>query len=195
MSRLLRTSEVGGLPVVTHAGEDVAQIKDVVFGAGGGEVSGFTLAGRGLFSGPSKQALPWTNVGALGAAAVMVADGDALVDAQAVLEASAASGGSGGDVLGSRVLTDGGSDLGKVVDVVLQVGDASQQCDVVGYEVEASEAMGTKGTKVLIPLPDTIAASGEHLIVPAAAKDFVAHDLSGFGAAVDAFRASLRGGS
>jgi len=53
--------------------------------------------------------------------------------------------------------------------------------------------MGTKGTKVLIPLPDTLAASGEHLIVPAAAKDFVSHDLAGFGAAVEAFRAALEG--
>ncbi len=55
------------------------------------------------------------------------------------------------------------------------------------YEVEASQALGTKGTKVFIPLPNTLAASGDHLIVPAAATDFVAHDLAGFGAAVHAF--------
>ena len=46
---------------------------------------------------------------------------------------------------------------------------------------------------MLIPLPDTIAASGEHLMVPASAKDFVAHDLAGFGAAVHDFRAQLEG--
>ena len=64
---------------------------------------------------------------------------------------------------------------------------------MVGYEVEASEALGTKGTKVFIPLPDTLAASGNHLLVPASAKDFVAHDLAGFGAAVQAFRRQLEG--
>jgi uncharacterized protein YrrD len=189
MSRLMRTSEIGKLPVVTLAGEDVAQIKDIVYAAGGGAVGGFTLAGRGLFAGPLKQALPWGSVRALGADAVMIADPGALTSTQAVLDSSASSGGSGGNVLGSTVLTDAGVELGVVVDVVVEVsGTWGGQCDVVGYEVEASESLGTKGTKLLIPLPDTLAASGEHLIVPAAAKDFVSQDLAGFGAAVQAFR-------
>ena len=46
---------------------------------------------------------------------------------------------------------------------------------------------------MLIPLPDTMSASGEYLMVPAAAREFVTHDLAGFGAAVDDFRAHLRG--
>ena len=80
------------------------------------------------------------------------------------------------------------------MDVIIQVDQpAGGQCDVVGYEIEASEALGSKGTRVLMPLPDTLAASGEHLMVPAAAKDFVAQDLAGFGAAVLAFRAQLEG--
>lgn len=195
MSRLLRTSEIIKLPVVTYAGDDIAQIKDVVYAAGGGAVGGFTLAGRGLFAGPLKQSLAWPAVGALGRDAVMIRDENALTPTEAVLDASAVSGGSGGDVLGSRVLTDAGVDLGKVVDVVVEVtGEYGGQCDVVGYEIEASEALGSRGTKVLIPLPDTLAASGEHLMVPASAKDFVAHDLAGFGAAVRDFRAQLEGG-
>lgn len=100
-----------------------------------------------------------------------------------------------GNVLGSRVLTDTGTDLGSVVDVVMEVDGGTAQCDVVGYEIEASEALGTKGTKLLIPLPDTLAASGEHLMVPASAKDFVGHDLAGFGASVQAFRTQLEGTS
>ena len=96
--------------------------------------------------------------------------------------------------MGARVLTDEGTDLGSVVDVILEVAEGrGEQCDVVGYEVEASESLGTHGTKVLLPLPDTLAVSGEHLIVPASAKDFVGHDLAGFGAAVVAFRAQLEG--
>lgn len=192
MSRLMRTSELAKRPVVTMAGEDIAQVKDIVFSAGGGEVGGFTLTGRGLFSGPSHDALPWSAVLALGADAVMVDGESALEPRGAVLDASAASGGSGGDVLGSRALTDAGVDLGKVVDVIVEVQDErGGPCDVIGYEIEASEALGTEGKRVLIPLPDTLAASGEHLMVPAAAKDFVAHDLAGFGAAVKAFRDHL----
>lgn len=188
----MRTSAIAKRPVVTLAGDDVAQVKDVVYAAGGGAVAGFTLAGRGLFAGPLKQSLPWSAVLALGTDAVMVRDEDALEPTQAVLDASAASGGSGGDVLGSQVLTDTGTDLGKVVDVVLEVDrGGAGQCDVVGYEVEASPALGTKGTRLLIPLPDTLAASGQHLMVPASAKDFVGDDLAGFGAAVERFRAQL----
>lgn len=196
MSRLMRTSEVTKRPVVTMSGEDVAQIKDVVYSAGGGAVGGFTLAGRGIFAGPLKQGLAWSAVMALGPDAVMVRDESVLEPTSSVLDRSAATGGSGGDVLGSQVLTDTGTELGTVVDVVLEVGDEpGSVCDVIGYEVEASEALGTKGTKVFIPLPDTLAASGSHLMVPASAKDFVAHDLAGFGAAVQAFRQQLEGTS
>ena len=185
----MRTSEITKRPVVTMAGEDIAQVKDVVYSAGGGTVSGFTLAGRGLFAGPLKKALALSSVTALGSDAVMIADEGVLEPTQSLLDAS---GGAGGDVLGSQVLTDTGTELGTVVDVVLEVGDAAGgACEVVGYEIEASEALGTKGTKVLIPLPATLAASGEYLIVPASAKNFVSNDLAGFGASVAAFRAQL----
>ncbi len=193
MNRLMRTSEVTTRPVVTMAGEDVAQVKDVVYSADGGAVAGFTLAGRGLFSGPLKQSLPWSSVMALGPDAVMIRAADVLAPAAEVLEVSADSGASGGNVLGSAVLTDAGTLLGTVVDVILEVSDRGERtCDVVGYEVEASQALGTQGTKVFVPLPDTLSASGEHLMVPASAKDFVAHDLAGFGASVEAFRHQLK---
>jgi sporulation protein YlmC with PRC-barrel domain len=192
--RLMRASEIIKRPVVTMRGDDIAQVKDIVYSAHGGAVGGFTLAGRGMFAGPMKLGLTWRAVAALGADAVMINDENALEATSAVLDAAASSGRAGGDVLGSQVLTDSGVDLGKVVDVIVAVGDtAGGQCDVVGYEIEASEALGTKGTKLLIPLPDTIAASAEHLMVPASAKDFVSHDLAGFGAAVLAFRAQLGG--
>ncbi|KAB7739392.1 PRC-barrel domain containing protein [Nostocoides sp. F2B08] len=190
--RLMRTSEVTQRPVVTMAGEDIAQIKDVVYAADGGSVIGFTLAGRGLFAGPLKEGLPWEGVSALGADAVMVRDESVLVSAPSIVEASRGSAGSAGDVLGSQVLTEEGIGLGTVRDVVVSVDvTGGEQCDVVGYEVEASEGLGTQGQMVLIPLPDTMAASGEHLMVPSSVKDFVGHDLAGFGAAVDRFRSHL----
>ena len=190
----MRTGEIAKRPVVTLDGEDVAQIKDVVYAAGGGVVGGFTLAGRGLFSGPLKQSLAWRSVLALGTDAVMIADPDVLEPNQTVLDTSAASGGSGGNVLGSQVLTDTGTDLGTVVDVILEVSGAHDgKCQVVGYEIDPSEALGNKGTRLLIPLPDTMSVSGEHLVVPASAKDFVGDDLAGFGAAVERFRAQLGG--
>ena len=79
MSTLLRASELAGRVVVTFAGEDVAQIKDIVYAANGGEIGSFTLAGRGLFAGPLKVALPWAKVVALGPDAVMVESADDFV--------------------------------------------------------------------------------------------------------------------
>ncbi len=205
MTRLMRTSEVASLPVVTLAGDDVAQVKDIVFSADGGAVVGFTLAGRGLLSGPLKQSLSWDHIVGLGPDAVMIADADALKPVRDVLDAAAsteAGAGSGGNVLGDRVLTDTGTDLGKVADVVIEYDNAvGGGCDVVGYEIEASEALkastskNTKNTRLLLPLPDTLAVSSEHVMVPASAEGFVSDDLAGFGAAVQAFRAQLNGAS
>ena len=78
--------------------------------------------------------------------------------------------------------------------MIVQVGrQGSEQCDVVGYEIESADAESTQAARMLIPLPDTLAASGEHLIVPASAIKFVRHDLAGFGAAIEEFRAHLEG--
>ncbi len=194
MSRLMRTSEITQRPVVTLAGDDIAQVKDIVYAADGGSVRGFTLAGRGLFSGPLSTVLPWSKVASLGSDAVMIRDEHALTDPAALEAGSARSIGKGGNILGSQVLTDTGTDLGRVVDAIVEVAGGHDHCDVVGYEIESSEALENAGTKVLIPLPDTVAASGEHLIVPASARNFVRKDLAGFGAAVEEFRKQLEGG-
>lgn len=187
MSLLMLAKEIVKRPVVTLAGDDVAQIKDIVYAGEAGEVAGFTLAGRGLLSGPRKDALPWAGVKALGRDAVMIVDESAFIDRAELLERSEAK---GGDVIASRVITDSGTDLGKVVDVILEVGVTA---DVAGYAIDSSEALGKGGKTVLIPMPDTLAVSGEALIVPATASEFVTDDLAGFGAAMAAFRARLRG--
>ncbi len=189
MSPLLRASGVIHRPVVTMQGEDIAQVKDVVYSAGGGAVGGFTLAGRGLFAGPLKTTLPWASVRALGPDAVMIEDERALAPTPEVLGEIASAGGSGGDVLGSEVLTEDGVALGTVADVILEVTGRDGSCDVVGYEV-ATDPSGTK-ERMFVPLPDTLAASAEHLVVPTAARDFATRDLAGLADAVTAFRNQL----
>jgi uncharacterized protein YrrD len=186
---LLRASELTGRPVVTLSGDLVAEIKDIIFERSGGRIAGFTLRNPGLFSRSRKDALPWDGVHGVGRDAVMVSAETVLIPAKELAPRRQAR---HADVLEDRVLTDNGRDLGRVVDVVLHGGTS---LEVVGYEVEASQALGTAGRRVLIPLPDTVAVSGENLIVPAAATEFVSEDLAGFGAAVDAFRARLREGT
>jgi uncharacterized protein YrrD len=190
----MRSSEITRRPVVTLEGEDVAQIKDIIYAESGGQVGGFTLNGRGFLAGTLKTALAWGAVVALGPDAVMIRDEGALTSRDAlVAEIVGKDGGGGGDVLGSRVLTDDGKDLGKVLDVIIEVTNEGQPlADVVGYEIEPAENLGGDLKKVLVPLPDTIAASGQHLIVPSTALDFVTNDLAGFGAAMRNFREQRR---
>lgn len=183
----MRATEIIKRPVVTLAGEDIAQVKDIVYAGERGEVAGFTLNGRGLLAGPLKQSLPWSAVHGLGADAVMIAAPESLQDAVALAVAASSTG--SGDVIGSRVLTDTGVTLGTVTEVILEVGATA---DVVGYEIDSTEAISPDHRKVLIPLPDTLAVSTESLIVPAATVDFVSDDFAGFGASVDEFRRRLR---
>lgn len=187
MSLLVRATELVGRPVVTLAGDDVAQIKDVVFDESTGAVGGFTLSGRGLLAGPLKTALPMAAVRAIGRDAVMIAEETALVERDDVATSATVR---NRNVLGDRVVTESGTDLGTVVDVILQAGVSTE---AVGYELQASPALHPEGRRVLIPLPDTVAVSGEALIVPSGAVEFVSHDLAGFGAAVARFRAHLEG--
>jgi sporulation protein YlmC with PRC-barrel domain len=190
----VRASDLTQRVVVTFAGEDVAQIKDIVYAANGGEIGAFTLAGRGLFAGPLKVALPWAGVVGIGPDAVIIESEDVLVPVGEAVDSAAGSVSSGrGDILKSQVLTDTGSALGRVTDVIIGVGAPGGQADVVGYEIEPAEALGRGRQPLLIPLPDTMAASGEHLIVPAAAANYLTNDLGAFGSAIDTFRSQLGG--
>jgi uncharacterized protein YrrD len=188
---LLRATEISGLPVVSVAdGEALADVKDVVYDAERGSLVGFTLNKRGFLKGPMKAVLPISSVVSIGRDAVMVPDTDACED-KGSGAASDVSAGAVGNVVGNEVLTDGGRRLGRVTDVVI----AADSGDVLGYELEGDERLQAHaGQRLFLPIPDTIAVSGQALMVPATAEPFIRDDLSGFGAAVDEFRAALAQG-
>ncbi len=185
---LLRATEISGLPVVSVVdGEALADVKDVVYDPDQGSLVGFTLNKRGFLKGPMKAVLPMTSVAAIGRDAVMVADSDAC-EQKGTEAAAEVAGGAGVNVVGNEVLTDGGLRLGKVIDIVL----AADSGEVLGYELEGDPRLqGQAGRPMLLPIPDTLAVSGTTLMVPATVEAFIRDDLSGFGAAVEAFRAQL----
>ncbi|HWC12943.1 MAG TPA: PRC-barrel domain-containing protein [Acidimicrobiales bacterium] len=188
---LLRATEISGLPVVSIAdGEAVADVKDVVYDPERGGLVGFTMNKRGFLKGPMKAVLPISSVVAIGRDAVMVADTDACEEKGSGPAAEVSAGGVG-NVVGNEVLTDAGRRLGKVTDVVV----AADSGAVLGYELEGDEDLqGHAGQRLFLPIPDTLAVSGQALMVPATAEPFIRDDLSGFGAAVDEFRAELARG-
>jgi sporulation protein YlmC with PRC-barrel domain len=186
MKLLLRGTDIVGLPIVTFGGEDIAEVRDVLFDAVAGNVLGFTLNKRGRFSGRLQDVLLREQVAAMGPAAIMVAT-DVRFDPPGETPA-----GTGGDVLGDRVITDTGVNVGTVTDVVIDTADG----DVVGFEVlPAEEPDQRKGRRSYLPLPVTTAMSGEAVIVPSSAVDYIATDFAGFGEAVDRYRELLRGTS
>ena len=181
---LMRASEVGGLPVVTIAGgEDVAEVKDIIYSPELGKLLGFTLNKRGFLRGSMKEVLTADSVFAAGHDAVMILDDSCLVAADAAPDAVARPAGER-NVLGNAVVTEGGVRLGTVTDLVLELGTS---LDVVGYQLKAGDGSADR----FIPLPAQLAVSGAALVVPAATEDFVFDDLAGFGAGVDDFRARL----
>ncbi len=184
MSVLLRAAQLVKLPVVTLAGDDVAQIKDVIYSSHDGELAGFTLNHRGVFAGPMRSTLLWENVHGLGPDAVMIKDETAFADKKAL---DGEREGAGGVVLGSSVITRGGLNLGVVTDVILSVGTRST--DAVGYEIDPADQSAPR--RQFVPLPDALSVSGEALMLPESAIPFIRDDLAGFGAAVDEFRAQL----
>lgn len=190
-SRLVRASSLVKLPVVTLAGEDVAQVKDVVYDASRGQVVAFTLAGRGLLSGPKKEVVQWDDVHGVGPQAILVADESALtpraeLDGRDIDER---------DVIGARVITDDGRELGTVSDLVIDVRQGTGEADAVGYQIDPSDSFRDSSDHVLLPLPDTLSVTGDNLVVPHQATEYVRNDLAGFGAAVEQFRAAIRSSS
>ncbi|MGW6056332.1 PRC-barrel domain-containing protein [Streptomyces sp. NPDC055189] len=177
MTTLMLAAELTKRPVVTLGGEAVAQIKDTVFDASGGRITGFTLAGRGLLSGPLKQSLPWSGVHALGPDAVMIPAVEVLQARDAVVDKGEAG---SGQVHGARVLSDAGLELGTVLDAVVEGGTSGR---VAGFHIATTEAMGRHERRAFLPAHGRLAMTGDTLVIPARLAEQAVDDLEALAAA------------
>ncbi len=172
--RLIRAVEIIGMPVVTiDGGEDVAEVKDVVYDGTSHQLVGFTLNKRGWFRGTLGQVLAAEQIVAIGADAVMVGS-EADVAAPVAAPDEAALREHGRDVLGNSVITTDGSVKGTVSGVILSAGE---QPAAVGYELTDDQ-----GAVVLIPISSQLAVSGDNLVVPTELRSFDSADLAAFAA-------------
>lgn len=183
MSVLMLASAINGLPVVSVAdGEDLAEVRDVIYDPALGRLVGMTLNKRGFLAGRCKNVLPAASVRAIGADAVTVPDGSAVISPADAPDDVAAPP-KDRNVLGNDVLTEGGTSLGAVSDLVVEVGGTGE---VVGYQITTAD----KAVRY-VPLPAQLAVSGAALVVPDTAQEFVRDDLVGLGGAVASFRERL----
>ena len=179
----MTASQVNGLPVVTvRGGDDVAEVRDVIYNPEAGRVVGLTLNKRGFFSGRLREVLPAEAIHAIGRDAVMILDDSSLTAPEDAAD-DVGHPATERNVIGDDVLTEGGTSLGVVRDLALLVGSAGE---VVGYQIEKPG-----GGHGYIPLPAQLAVSGTALVVPDVTEEFVRDDLVGLGAAVENFRARL----
>jgi uncharacterized protein YrrD len=183
MRLLLTAAQINGLPVVTvRGGDDVAEVRDVIYSPDAGRLLGLTLNKRGFFAGRHRDVLPAEAIHAIGQDAVMVMDESSLTAPDAA-PGDVARPPVERNVLGDSVLTERGVQLGVVRDLVFLVGKTGE---VVGYQIEKAD----RG-RGYIPLPAQLAVSGTALVVPDLTEEFVRDDLVGLGAAVDEFRSRL----
>ncbi len=178
----MRAGDLTGLPVVSiRSGEDVAEVRDVIYDSELHRLIGFTLNRRGLFSGRMKGVLPSASLAAIGVDAIMIESEDAITEStdQKALEDP----GSATSVIGNRVLSADGNDLGEVIGVIITSGPTPA---AVGYEIAPVD----NGDSVFVPISEQLALSGDNVLLPVGATDFIRHDLAGFGAAVTDYRTS-----
>ncbi len=182
MTYIVRAQDLIGLPVVTiNSGEDLAEIRDVVYAAAEHRLLGFTLNKRGFFAGRMKDVLPAEAVAAIGGDAIMIADEAAITDSGT--RDGLADRDRTTSVIGNRVLTADGTDLGEVSGVIILGG---RDAEAVGYEL----TVDGKSANVFVPISAEMAISDDNLLLPADATEFVRNDLAGFGAAITAYRES-----
>ncbi|MEV5548484.1 PRC-barrel domain-containing protein [Streptomyces sp. NPDC052309] len=183
MNELMAARSLTTRPVVTLGGDAVAQIKDTVFDASVGRIAGFALSGRGLLSGQLQEGLPWPAVHSLGHDAVMIRDRRALTGALAVAHHEPLR----GRVLGARVLTEAGTDIGTVLDVLVEGGTSGR---VAGFRVAAARQFAPPGPKrhrrwVYVPRGESLAVHGRAFVLPEDTLQHIADDLTAFAALAD----------
>jgi uncharacterized protein YrrD len=206
--QLVRATELVGLPVLSITeGESIAEIKDVLYAPERGGVLGFTMNRRRTLGGPLKEPLGLASIFAIGPDAVTVADSSALTGGTSKLRGNARAD-AHRNVLANQVLTDTGTTIGQIADLIVAIGvvaaDAAEgragggtyrdgqvwhAGDVVGYELAPT---GKGEPPRFLPLPSTLSVSGEILMVPVGIEPYIRDELSALAPAVTAFRTSLR---
>lgn len=178
---LMRGRDLVGLPVVDlNKGEDVAEIRDIVFDPAGGLLTGFTLNERGPWAGRLHAVLTIDHVSSVGTGAVMIADADDLVDAASGPNDISAASDANEEVADDLVVTESGHTLGTVRDVVI-LGGATPR--VVAFEIAGGEAGDG-----FIPMSPLGGVSASALIVPDEYAARLRNDLTGLAEQIDELR-------
>ncbi|ADL11955.1 PRC-barrel domain-containing protein [Acetohalobium arabaticum] len=119
--------EVIDLPVVNlETGKEIGDVKDVVFDPDTERIVGLIVEGGGFFKGD--RMIPYDQLYSMGDDAVTIKDESALSDLDDTKDYLIDN---PGDVIGSKVVTDDGKELGIIEDIILNPDDGNRD----SYEI------------------------------------------------------------
>lgn len=181
----MRAAAIVGLPVVTiDRGEDIAEIRDVVYDGASHTLVGFTLKKRGFWGGKLPVQLIGDQISAIGPEAVMIDSDQVLVD-RADAPPGLSERGAAHPVIGTPAITTDGRNLGEVTSVVIETGRHPR---AVGYEIAAPGVDDGPPVVRFVPILADMALSADNLVVPAEVLPYTGDDLDSFGQVLTSFR-------
>lgn len=145
--------------IATSTGEVVERVSDLVIDAAGQKVLALLADEGGLFA--EARIIPFESIQSIGKDAVMIPTPETIV-AASEHEAVQKLLNSNQKIIGLKVVTKDGQDLGKIVDIYF-----SEQTGVVeGYEVSGGIAADIKTGRAFLPAPKAINVGKDVVIVP-----------------------------
>ncbi|MHB0886986.1 MAG: PRC-barrel domain-containing protein [Bacillota bacterium] len=156
-----------GLPVIClQTGRKMGEVRDLLIGRRGDRLSGLRVVVSSRFS---LKSLRFRDIHSLGEDAVIIHDGTALLAPSRVRAVEAGARGPE-RVIGKRVITADGRDLGTIDDIIID--EAAGK--VTGYEVSSGLVSDLVDGKLILPVPPGMKVGQDAVIIPAdwAAKLF-----------------------
>ena len=149
-----------GLPVISlETGTRVGEVRDLLIGRRGDRLSGLRVVCKGRFA---LKSLRFKDIHSVGEDAVIIHDRSALLAPSRVRAREAGARGPDA-VIGKRVLTADGRDLGLVDDIVID----ERAGRVIGYQISAGFLADVVDGKMILPLPPGLKIGQDTVIIPA----------------------------
>jgi uncharacterized protein YrrD len=162
---MLRGKDVMKRPIIARdTGEKVGRVEDLVLDRSGSRVLGIVAAEKMLFG--SEKVVPWTDVRSIGLDNVIVESKASVVKVSEAPEISAALE-EEYVLLGNRLQTTGGRELGKIENFFFDPETGS----VVGYEISGGINKGRESGSAFLPTPASFQAGKDYSFVDPSAVD------------------------
>jgi uncharacterized protein YrrD len=150
---------IGKSVITRDTGEIIEQVEDILFDSQQNKILGFLVDEGGMFR--SARLLPFENILIIGDDGITVHDRSAVVNAQDIKEMQSTVH-TKNTLLGTRVMTEDGKNLGKIQDVYFDeiIGT------IEGYEVSGGMFADAMSGTAFLPSPKTINIGRDVAFVP-----------------------------